>query len=347
MLEYKEKGVKQSMNIFIIGGTGLLGSVAAKELIKRGHSVKTLALPGLPQGADIPKEMEIHFGNYFEMSDSEMLEFMDGVECFIFAAGVDERVEFPAPIYPMYEKYNIEPIRRLFTLAKKAGVKQCIVYGSYFTYLNRIRPEMGLTEKHPYIKSRAEQQKAALSFADEDMTVSVLELPYIFGSQKGRKPVWVIFVEKLQSMGPVTFWPKGGTAAVSTRQVGEAVAGIVEKNVTGIYPIATKNYTWKELMLKIHEGMGKPRRRFYHIPEKAFRAYAHFLQSSAEKKGFEPGLNYVELSAIMCTQLFMETGVSKSLGVTPDDVDSAIIDSIRASVDAITNEGNYIGMKAE
>lgn len=33
------------MNVFMIGGTGLLGSAAAAELIARGHQVKSIALP--------------------------------------------------------------------------------------------------------------------------------------------------------------------------------------------------------------------------------------------------------------------------------------------------------------
>ena len=33
------------MNVLIIGGTGLLGSQAARELISRGHTVAGLALP--------------------------------------------------------------------------------------------------------------------------------------------------------------------------------------------------------------------------------------------------------------------------------------------------------------
>lgn len=50
------------MNIFMIGGTGLLGCEAATQLIKMGHKVTSVALPPLPQGAPIPEEMEIVFG---------------------------------------------------------------------------------------------------------------------------------------------------------------------------------------------------------------------------------------------------------------------------------------------
>ncbi len=47
------------MKVFMIGGTGLLGSAAARIFIDRGHSVKSVALPPLPEGAPIPEEMEI------------------------------------------------------------------------------------------------------------------------------------------------------------------------------------------------------------------------------------------------------------------------------------------------
>ena len=111
------------MKVFMIGGTGLLGSAAAAEFIKRGHSVKSVALPPLPEGAPIPEEMELVFGNYLELSDDELVEMMTGCDCFVFAAGVDERVEFPAPVYEAYRKYNIEPVRHLLTIAKQVGIK--------------------------------------------------------------------------------------------------------------------------------------------------------------------------------------------------------------------------------
>lgn len=67
------------MKVFMIGGTGLLGSQAANELIKLGHEVKTLALPPIPEGAVLNPKMEIEFGNYLEMSDEELKEKMSGL----------------------------------------------------------------------------------------------------------------------------------------------------------------------------------------------------------------------------------------------------------------------------
>ena len=66
------------MKVFMIGGTGLLGSEAAKVLIERGHEVTSVALPPLPQGAVLPPEMKIEYGNYLEMSDEEIKKYMTG-----------------------------------------------------------------------------------------------------------------------------------------------------------------------------------------------------------------------------------------------------------------------------
>ena len=110
------------MNVLIFGGTGLLGSAAAQIFIDRGHHVKTIALPPLPEGAPIPKEMEIEFGNFLELSDEQLEAAMTGMDAFVYAAGVDERVEFPAPVYDAYKKYNIDPVDRCLAMAKKCGV---------------------------------------------------------------------------------------------------------------------------------------------------------------------------------------------------------------------------------
>ena len=71
------------MKVFMIGGTGLLGSQAAKELIARGHEVSSIALPPLPEGALLPPEMKLKFGNYLEMTDEELKEHLAGCEGFV------------------------------------------------------------------------------------------------------------------------------------------------------------------------------------------------------------------------------------------------------------------------
>ena len=337
------------MKVFMIGGTGLLGSAAAAEFIKRGHSVKSVALPPLPEGAPIPEEMELVFGNYLELSDAELTEMMTGCDCFVFAAGVDERVEFPAPVYDYYTKYNIDPVRRLLTVAKSVGIKNSVILGSYFSYFAKEHPEMELTKKHPYIRSRIEQEEVALSFAkDGEMDVSVLELPYIFGTQPGRKPVWVILIEQLSNMGPITMYPKGGTTMVTVRQVAEVIVGAAERNKGGnAYPVGYYNLTWDEFLHIVHKAMGQPNRKIIHIAKWMFKMYGVHMMNEYKKRNVESGINAVDLAEIMCMNTFIDKKWCVSLGVQEDDIESAIFDSVKLSVDAFTGKQKLLEMKGE
>ncbi len=341
--------VVYQMHVFMIGGTGLLGSEAARQFIDRGDTVKTLALPPLPAGAPIPPEMEIVFANYLEKSDEEIAEMMKGCDTFVFAAGVDERVEFPAPVYEAYRKYNIEPVRRLLTIAKAAGVKHAVILGSYFSYFAKEFPDMALTKKHPYIRSRIEQEEVALSFAEDGtMDVAVLELPYIFGTQPGRKPVWVILIEQLNGMKPCTMYPKGGTTMVTVRQVGQVILGAADKAKGGVcIPVGYYNMTWNDFLRIVHAAMDKPKRHIFNIHKPSFQLFGLHMRKQYKDKGIESGIDPVGLADIMCMNTFIDPKFCKEYGVTDDDIKSAIFDSVKLSVDAFRGSQNLIGMRGE
>lgn len=337
------------MKIFMIGGTGLLGSEAAKELISRGHEVISIALPPLPAGATLPPEMKIEYGNYLEMTDEEIKHYFEGCEGFVFAAGVDERVEGPAPIYELYKKYNIDPIKRLLRLAKESGVKHVAICGSYFSYFAKTKPELELTKWHPYIRSRIDQENAAMEFADEAFDVAVLELPYIFGTQPGRKPVWVFLVEQIMSMKNVTMYPKGGSTMLTVHQVGQAIAGAIERNRGGnCYPIGYYNMTWKEMLAIVHKHMGCPNKRIITIPNWMYAIGGKNLMKEQKKNNIEGGLHMVKFTDLQCSDLFIDKALGcDKLGVEPDDIDAAIGDSIRLCMDVINNKADVLGMKGE
>ena len=338
------------MKVCIIGGTGLLGSQAAAELIKRGHQVKAIALPPLPKGAVLPKEMEIEYGNYLEMDDEGIKKMLSGCEGFVFAAGVDERVEGPAPIYNLYKKYNIDPVKRLLTIAKQVGVKHVAICGSYFSYLAKAKPDMKLTEYHPYIRSRIDQEEVAMSFADDNFDVAVLELPYIFGTQPGRKPVWTFLVENIRSMKKFTMWPKGGSTMVTVKQVGEALAGAIERNKGGnCYPIGYYNLTWKEMLTICHKHLGTPDKKIITIPDWMYTIGGKQLMKDFKKRGVDSGLDMVKFTKIQCYELFIDKSLGcEPLGVQPDDIDAAIGDSIRLCVDILDGKAkDIVAMKGE
>jgi len=338
------------MKVFLIGGSGLLGSQAAEELIKKGHQVRAIALPPVPPGALLPPEMKLDFKNYLNLSDSEARECFSGCEGFIFASGVDERVEGPSPVYEFFKKYNITPLERLLRIAKESGVKHAVVCGSYFSYFDKQWPGMELSRWHPYIRVRRDQEKMALSFADDNFSVAILELPYIFGAQPGREPVWTLIVKVVRGMKNITMYPPGGTAMVTRRQVGQALAGALEKTRGGqCWPIGYWNMTWKEWLGIVHKYMGMPKRKIFTVPRWLFNIGIKSMEKKLRDPGKEGGLNMVKFADIQCSELFIDKSLGCApLGVQDDDIDAAIGDSIKLSMEVLDGKvPGFVAMKGE
>jgi len=338
------------MKVFLVGGTGLLGSVTAAELIKRGHEVHAIALPPVPEGAELPPEMKLDFKNYLTLSDDEIRGFFKGCEGFVFAAGVDERVEGPSPIYDFYAKYNLTPLERFLRLAKECGVKHAAICGSYFSYFDKIWPEKEFYRWHPYIRCRVDQEKMAMGFADDNFSVAVLELPYIFGTQKGREPVWTLVIKAVRSMPMVTMYPKGGSTMVTTRQVGQAIAGALERTKGGkCWPIGYYNIKWTDFLRIAHKAMGFKNRKVITIPTWMLNLGIKGMEKKLRTPGVEGGLYMAKFGDIQAAETFIDKSLgSEPLGVEEDDIESAIMDSIRLSQDVMDGKvHNIVGMKGE
>jgi len=335
------------MKVFMIGGTGLIGSVAAREIINKGYYVTSLALPPIPKGLLIPKEMKLYLKDFSKLSDADLIELFKDCYGFIFAAGIDERVEGPSPIYDMFYKYNIEPLKRLLPLAKKAGVKHSIILGSYFTHFNKEWPELDLYNTHPYIRSRVDQEEIALSFSDEEMSVSVLELPYIFGIQPGRIPVWIILAEQILKMKFYTYYPKGGTTMITINQLGGLIANLLEKpNGALAIPVGYYNLTWKEMLAEYHKALNL-NRKIKTVPEWLYRFGIKKVDNQNKKKGIESGLNLIELSKIMYREAFIDKKSIEEYDIPDDDILKAIYDSVKLSYEVIKGKKEMIGMVKE
>lgn len=337
------------MKIFMIGATGLLGSAGADELIKRGHEVHSISLPPIPQGANINPEIKLSLGNYLELSDDELRGHLRGCDGFVFAAGIDERVELPPPCYDGYYKYNIEPLKRILKIAGEEGVKKSVILGSYFSYFEKNNKELNLYEKNPYIRSRIDQENAAFSYSNNGMDVMILELPYIFGVQKGRKPVWTIILEQVLAMKNTTVYPNGGTTMVTVKQVAQCIVGAIEKGKGGTaYPVGYYNMTWKEFLKIVHESIGMPNRRIVTIPKWLYKMFVGRIIKEYEAKNIEPGLNPYSVADLMSMNLFIDKEIIETeLGVEEDDINSAIKESFMMSYNVLKGKEDAIGMKAE
>jgi len=301
-----------------------LGNAAARELIALGHEVRAVALPPVLQ---VPPRVELEYKNYLLLSDDELRVCFSGCEGFVFAAGIDDGVN----------KFNVTPLERLLHIAKECSVKRAVICGSYLSYFDRKWPKLELTRFHPYIRSHVEREEAALSFADDNFNVAVLEFPYIFGVQQDREPVWTLLVKILRGMKWVTMYPNGGTTMITRNQAAQAIAGALEKS-TGSkrWPIGCYNMPWKEFLLIVHKNMGIPERLVITIPNRLIKAEIKYIENMLREdiEKIKSRFYVPKILDILSAQTYIDRiHGCNLLGVKDDDIEGAIGESIRLSAD--------------
>jgi dihydroflavonol-4-reductase len=318
------------MKILIVGGTGLIGYHAMQECLRHGHKVTVLALPPLPDNNLLPPEVGMVLADMNRLSDEGLLDLLKKQDAVVFAAGADDRTLPRAPAYPFFYEANVKSCVRLFSLARRAGVKRGVILGSYFAHFDRIRPELKLSHYHPYIRSRQEQEKQALAEATQGLELMILELPYIFGSMPGRMPLWKPLIDYIRSPFPL-FYTRGGTNMISVKHVAEAVAGALELGEGGQrYLIGDENVPWTDLLKRLSRFMGR-RKKVILLPSSILYGPAWAGRLVHKIQGKESGLHPARYLRIQTVDTFFDPEPSrKLLGYGRGGLDQALQDTVKA-----------------
>lgn len=142
---------------------------------------------------------------------------------------------------------------------------------------------------------------------------------------------------------------KGGSTMVTVHQVGQSIAGALERTQGGkCWPIGWYNLTWKEMLLIMHKHLGRPKQKVITIPDWMFTMGCKAMKKQQEKNNIDGGLYMPKLAKIQCNELFIDKSLGcVPLGVEEDDIDAAIGDSVRLCADIIQGKAKTIGMKGE
>ncbi|HNQ66866.1 MAG TPA: hypothetical protein PKN32_00690 [Bacteroidales bacterium] len=288
----------QVKNVFIAGGTGFLGYYSALKFVEMGAKVSTISLDeNINEKEWFPKNINLAYGNLFEMSRDEVFELLEnkGYDTFVYALGPDDRVTPKAPAYNYFYKYLVVQCEKICVAAKRAGLKRCILMNSYFVHFDRL--ENGrLSKNHPYIRARKEQSDRILSLGEDGIfDVMIIELPYIFGQMPEREPIWKnVFVERFRKM-PAIYFPDGGTTAVHVSGVAECIvaAAFNGKNGTKYLP-ASENIKYNEMITYMMSLAGFPR-KFRKLPISIAYIGGLFMVLGDKLHGKQSGLHLAKI----------------------------------------------------
>ena len=326
--------MEQLNKIFILGGAGFLGYHTVKEAVNRGYSVKTVDIVELPENLKFKEEDKVEFiiTNFFNLSDQEIIAMLKDCDGFVYAGGVDERIVPEKPARKFFYEKNVLPTQRLARLAKEAGVKNFVVFGSYTAEFGENNAELREYNYHkePYVETRLLQEKLAMYGGEGSMNVSVLRLPYIFGTMEGKIPLWSMFVDMLrgQDFMPVT---SGGAATVTANQVGQAAISALENGQhRRTYPLATGYISYEDFYKKIVEELGQEEKTKLQMMsfEELEEAYKED-QELTDKKDVEHGIRQVNMLRANSMEFRLPTDVAfDELRVREEDTEAVLKETL-------------------
>ncbi len=321
------------MKAFIVGGTGLIGYNVSRELLARGHEVKSLGLTPPPKGDIFANQVDYTQGNIEQMSDHELIDLIKGCDWLLYACSSNALDIVKAPAIEYFKVHNVFPTERILRLAQDAGVKKVVIISNAYVYFNSIMADLRLEKWHPFIRATYDQENAARRFNMTAFPVIVLQTPQIWGTMPVRRPLHCDEILEMYRTSNYSAF-KGTIPVITVKQVAQAVCGAFEKLTRGeTIAIAGDNYTYKQINERIMEGLNmKPYVRYkcwlkYKIHERLKMRYL-------KKSGLEAGINGVKIYSFKKRKAYIDPKIAyKKLGVLPDDIDAAIRASAARSIE--------------
>ena len=317
--------------LFVVGGTGMLGRCTVELFVKKGYFVTSVSLPNSNEDDFVEGNVEYILKDVTTITDTEMLRIIKGHDYMLIALGADERYTPKAPAIDFYRQHNVTYVSNLLRIARLAKVKKVIILGSYYTYFNRVWPELNLKETHPYIKSRVEQMELAFTFNSSVMQVMILEIPYVFGTLPKQTPLWNILNDQLNSNKHI-YYPLGGTAMITDKEVAESIYGAFLYGTGGTaYPICSINLKWKDFLSYLLKLKGQGKKILTPYSSIASKQEMKRKMKQLNREGKEAGLNLVEYLDFQKRDAFINPEKCMSmLKFNPDNLNEAIQKTLRA-----------------
>lgn len=320
------------MRIAVFGGTGQLGHFVIKHLHQRGHQCLAIGLGGAPERGFLPPTTEFLPLNLETAEVHDLAQILNGYDVVIHSTGADGRNLFATPAIDSFRRANVEPVARLIQAMKLTRSRNLVILGSYYTAMERIFPSLDLSSISPYIASRKEQNQVAFASAGPEISVAILELPYIFGAAPGRSTLWGFYIDQIKTSKDVVQVHSGGTACVTMNQVGMATATACESHVGHRnYPMGGTNLKYREIfeLFCRHLGMS---RSIVTAPANCFAEKALEQVNSLATRGLEGAYHPVKFLDVEEVDLYMDPGPAmQALSYGHESISEAIRESVVAT----------------
>jgi dihydroflavonol-4-reductase len=323
----RERQDQMTKSVLVIGGLGFVGYHIIRELESKNYRV---SVGSRSRETKTQSGVPILFVDLKNMSDEELNQLFSDFNYIIFAGGADDRTMPKGDAAEFFYNENVVPCVRIANICSELATEKLVILGSYFTYFDRTIPLWKMSDRHPYVRSRKLQQEETEKAAKGNLQVITLELPYIFGSEPEKIPLWKPLVNYVRLFS-IVFYTHGGTNVVSVEMVAKAVLGSLENQIPGNrWVVGGQNVSWKEMITLMADALGK-KRRVVSVPNWLVRSFASLVWVYFKIARKQSGLNIFHFIETQTSQTYLETEESKKvLNYAESNIPKAMKDTVDA-----------------
>jgi len=313
--------------VLVIGGLGFIGHHLVNTLLKNNFSV---TVSSRSQRDHSIYNFPIVQLDLSEMTDEKISKIIAPFDHIVFAGGSDDRNIPKGDAYDFFYQGNVEPCKKIARLSSELQTKKIIILGSYFSYFARTKPEWHLTDKHPYVLSRSLQLSETIKAANEQVAISTIEIPYVFGAAPDLVPLWQPLIQYIDSW-PVIFYTKGGTNIIAVEHLAKAITGVIMTNeYRRTWTIGGVNLEWKEMVQMIANVLNK-KKKVITVPTFILKALAMILSLYFKIRNQEPGLDPYHFLDVQTSKTYLDSKDSRALlGYEETDIKKAVRETVEA-----------------
>jgi 2-alkyl-3-oxoalkanoate reductase len=283
-----------AVRVFLTGGTGLLGSHVAEQLVTAGHRVVALARAEADTRHLAALGAEVVRG---DLADPELPPAaLRGCAAVVHAAAIVFR---RAP-WAEYEALNVAATERVLRSAAAAGVARAVHVSSVAVYGAAPPPvreeawlDAPIAARNLYARSKREAERAAWRVHGEGAVAVTAVRPAVLHGERDR--IFTPWLDRLTRL-PLVPLPGGGRTTVPVVYAGNVAAAIVrvlERPATAgrAYNLALdRPLTARELLTWFAATQGR-RPRFLAMPGRPLVAAASLIDGLLDRVGLgAPGL---------------------------------------------------------
>jgi dihydroflavonol-4-reductase len=318
--------------VLVTGGTGFLGETVCRELIARGHTVRSLARTSSP----ILDALGVEEIRGDVTSGGELTAaFARGPLAGVFhLAGVVSRD--PADGQRMM-RVHVDGTRRVLEAAAAAGVRRVVVASSSGTIAvskdERVHDERSTYATEtvagwPYYASKIYQEKLALELGDKlGLEIVVISPSLLLGPGDRRLSSTVDVLRFLRKQIPVV--PDGGINFVDVRDAAAATVQAMQSGRPGErYLMGGPNWTMAEFFGRLSRAskVAAPRLR---LPPRLARFGAGVLEELYRARGKEPPVDRVSVEMSQHFWYVDSSKASRELGFTAREPSLTLADTVK------------------